>query len=326
VKRISRLAAVAALSVSVFSVQAMSAKNDIKVIYGDDNRSDVFEVDRADLRELADSTVAVFKSGDLTVNESGKVAFPAKIFGDEVGLCKDEPYRNQPSGAFCSGFLVGEDMIATAGHCVTDELKCATTSFAFGYKMNGPTAAATDVDSSEVYKCAKIIKREQVNDGQDYALIKLDRPVKGHRILKLAAKAPQVQDSVFVIGYPSGIPVKIAGGAGVRSVKNGFFMANLDTYGGNSGSAVFDSKTLEVAGVLVRGERDFVYDQVNACVKSNRCPDGECRGEDVTLISYVAKAMKPKVDGEGDSGTETAPTASPTSESDANEVVIPEVH
>ena len=54
---------------------------------------------------------------------------------------------------------------------------------------------------------------------------------------------------------------KVAGGAKVRSNNNGvYFVANLDTYGGNSGSAVFNLQTREVEGILVRGENDYVYD------------------------------------------------------------------
>ncbi|WP_420540401.1 S46 family peptidase (plasmid) [Paenibacillus polymyxa] len=52
-------------------------------------------------------------------------------------------------------------------------------------------------------------------------------------------------------------PIKsgFAVGAAVRdNPPNAFFVANLDTYGGNSGSPVFNSDTHEVEGILVRGE------------------------------------------------------------------------
>ena len=62
-------------------------------------------------------------------------------------------------------------------------------------------------------------------------------------------------------------------------------MANLDTYGGNSGSAVFNAKTGLVEGILVRGEQDYV--QKGDCRVSNVCPADGCRGEDVTKILSV---------------------------------------
>jgi hypothetical protein len=68
--------------------------------------------------------------------------------------------------------------------------------------------------------------------------------------------------------------------------KPGFFVANLDTYGGNSGSAVFNAATGLVEGILVRGEQDYV--QKGDCRVSNVCPADGCRGEDVTKIAAVA--------------------------------------
>ena len=58
------------------------------------------------------------------------------------------------------------------------------------------------------------------------------------------------------------------------------------TLGGNSGSAVFNSATGLVEGILVRGEQDYVLK--GDCRVSNVCPVDGCRGEDVTKISNVA--------------------------------------
>ena len=92
-------------------------------------------------------------------------------------------------------------------------------------------------------------------------------------------------EALTVIGYPSGLPLKVASGGRVRTVKSEYYVTNLDTYGGNSGSAVFNSTSGEVEGILVRGENDFVSQ--NGCVVSNRCTFEGCRGEDVTKISEV---------------------------------------
>ncbi|MEI8190645.1 MAG: hypothetical protein WCI75_13115 [candidate division NC10 bacterium] len=67
---------------------------------------------------------------------------------------------------------------------------------------------------------------------------------------------------------------------------NGYFVANLDTYGGNSGSAVFSATTGLVEGILVRGENDYVWK--GGCRVSNRCPADGCRGEDVTKVSALS--------------------------------------
>jgi len=89
------------------------------------------------------------------------------------------------------------------------------------------------------------------------------------------------------------LPVKLSGGAAVRNLMGevGYFTANLDTYGGNSGSAVFNNVTGEIEGVLVRGETDFV--RQGNCRISYVCENNGCRGEDVTKASYVKQKILP---------------------------------
>ena len=97
----------------------------------------------------------------------------------------------------------------------------------------------------------------------------------------------------MVIGHPSGLPTKISDGAIVRENANKvFFQSTLDTFGGNSGSAVFDAKTGLVEGILVRGERDYVQDPVMNCSRPKVCKVTECRGEDVTRITNIKQLMK----------------------------------
>lgn len=259
-----------------------------KVIYGNDDRQDVYEVSDSSVRELADSTVAMIANSRLSADGRGNVTISNKSYGKDNHLCKDEPFYDQPTAAMCSGFLVGDDMLATAGHCIQDRT-CSQNSFVFNYKMAGPGVIPSSVGEEDVYKCAKVIAREQLSNGQDYSLVKLDRPVKGHKPLTLATATPKVGDGLFVIGHPTGLPTKVAGGAKIRRVESSFIVANLDTYGGNSGSAVFSEDTHEVVGILVRGERDFTTS--GSCNRSYTCTDSNCRGEDVTLISYISKSL-----------------------------------
>jgi hypothetical protein len=155
-----------------------------------------------------------------------------------------------------------------------------------------PDQAPTQVSASNVYRCAHIIHTQEVSNGADFSVVKLDRVVWNHLPLRLRDSGSiEVNDPVTAIGYPSGLPLKIVDGARVRSSDaKGFFTANLDTYAGNSGSAVFNSRTLEVEGVLVRGERDFIPTE-NFCMISNICPADGCRGEEVTKIAEVRKYL-----------------------------------
>lgn len=259
-----------------------------RVIYGDDDRQDIYQVTNSRDVELASSTVVLIKSGQLT-RSGDRFNISADTFQREFGLCETEPFKDQYSGGFCSGALVGDDLMITAGHCITGPSDCAVTKFVFGYAVTKEGEYPTSALASEVYGCSEIIERKQEGTGADYAVVRIDRKVTGHKPLKINRVSDLKNgDNVGVIGHPSGLPVKVAfGKSEVRNVsKPGYFIANLDTYGGNSGSAVFNTKTGLIEGILVRGETDFKYQ--GGCRVSNVCSATGCRGEDVTKISALA--------------------------------------
>lgn len=261
-----------------------------KLIYGDDDRKDLYEVTSSLHRNLADSTVALLESSSLKAQSATTFSVSSDSFGKQNMLCTSEPYYDQPAGAFCSGSLVGSNLILTAGHCVKDASDCANVRFVFGYSVKQAGKYPASVAASEVYSCKRIISRKQEAAGSDYALIEIDRPVTNHDVLKLQrSRVAAVGDAVTVIGHPSGLPTKVASGGKVRKVSSTFVTTNLDTYGGNSGSAVFNSETGEVVGILVRGDTDFVAK--GSCYVSNRCPADGCRGEDVTRIDQVSSLI-----------------------------------
>jgi V8-like Glu-specific endopeptidase len=90
-------------------------------------------------------------------------------------------------------------------------------------------------------------------------VIRLDRNVTPQTPLPFRrTNALALNSAIYVIGYPSGLPEKIAAGARILASNRDFFTANLDTFGGNSGSPVFDAASDAVVGVLVRGATDYV--------------------------------------------------------------------
>lgn len=273
----------------LLSIQANASFFNPYVIYGDDNRKDYYEAKSSQDLDLVDSTVALFSNSDIRIEASSSIAkLTEKSYKQRYGLCESEAFVNQNSGAFCSGFLVGPDLIATAGHCISST-ECSDVSFVFGYRMTSSMSDTSQVPSNNVYRCKEVLSREETRQ-QDYALVRVDRVVEGAKILTLAKSPVQVGDELTMIGHPSGLPVKIADGAKVRKNDVGFFVATTDSYGGNSGSAVFN-KAGEVVGILVRGESDFVYDSAKQCTTSRKCAETGCRGEDVTFISYITEAL-----------------------------------
>lgn len=278
------LATIALLSLSTSAYSNITPR----VVYGEDNRVDVYESTNQNYKKLALSTAAMIPSTSIT-NDGTKVTITSGTLSSD-GICADERFATQPTAAMCSGFLVGKDLLVTAGHCITSDADCNSNSWVFDYAMSDKNAAPTTLQASSVYKCSKIISRTLDRSTQnDYALIKLDRAVTDRAPLSYRTSGKITKNSeIVVIGHPSGLPTKISDGAFVRDISNKYyFQANLDTFGGNSGSAVFDANTGMIEGILVRGERDYEYDSSASCYRPKKCAMDECRGEDVTRITNV---------------------------------------
>lgn len=284
-----------------------------KSIYGEDDRLDQFQMS-AQMKTLTNSVVSLWESASVTAEGSGfklnTIKYGDRDFGGGRKLCPAEKYREQAIGAFCSGSLVGEDLVLTAGHCVTSEAKCADTKLVFGFAVNKEGAEAlTTVPAANVYSCSRIVKRflagEPGSDnpegqrlGPDYALIKLDRKVSGRAPLAVNRGAGlRTGDGLFVIGHPVGLPVKLAGDAKVRDFSRiGYFVADLDTFGGNSGSPVFNLAGNKIEGILVRGDNDFKLSPAG-CVTMSTYEQAGGRGEDVTKVGEISSYI-PRLSGE----------------------------
>ncbi len=259
------------------------------VVYGNDDRLDVYEETDAARRDLAQSVVALVPGNTLKPAGMG-FRLQAGTLQQEAGVCSSEKFADQIIPAFCSGVLVAPNVIATAGHCVQDANFCSSTKFVFGFNIDSKGKDPALVDADQVVSCKKVIHSEVNGMGSDFALVEIDRQVTNRPSLPMSQRQHQVGEGVFVIGHPVGLPAKIAGGAEVRRQTGDYFIANLDTFGGNSGSAVFDAKTNAIAGLLVRGERDFT--SRGGCQVSFRCRIDGCRGEDVSNADKIMTKLR----------------------------------
>ncbi len=262
------------------------------VVYGTDNRTDVYAHADEGLRALArQSTVALMPEADVDVRVPTDVKFLGPTLERSQSLCYGERFANDPTTAFCSGTLIDDDLVLTAGHCITSEAECRTTRFVFKYYRTTATALER-VTTEDVFSCARIVARSERTEADgvhDYAIIKLDRrasprfspaPVVEGRALRVTGQR------VAVIGSGSGIPFKIDSGGSVRSPGNGAdFIATTDTFGGNSGSGVYDAERKQLVGILVEGETD--YRRLSGCKVVNVCRETACRGETV-VNAFVA--------------------------------------
>ncbi|MBC7691718.1 MAG: trypsin-like peptidase domain-containing protein [Methylotenera sp.] len=331
------------LSLSVLSLAAVSGallstaliRSGHAVIRGEDGRIEAYEVQDSLLKSMSDANVAIFNKSELSISRKQVKLKKGETFGEANNLCTDQRFLQQPRNSFCSGTLIAPNLILTAGHCVSpsgnqEPSWCRkNVKFVFGYEM-ASADSVNAIDKSETYDCKNIVAFKMDLQGEnyvDYALVQLDRVVTNHvpaavdrSLLPIDLKTP-----LTLIGYPDGLPKKVALGGSVKTSdpKQSYYTADLDSIGGNSGSPVFNAKTGEVVGILggkviitakrvkpgqtgnfgtmimpkrSSGDIDFILsDKPGAeCLVENRKPDAETLGDLVTRISLVAPSIPQK--------------------------------
>lgn len=210
----------------------------------------------------------------------------SELYADSLSdyMCKDERFYRQKNVSYaCSGFLVGPDLLVTAGHCGTNtgEVRNTSDNYCEAYTWLFDFTVGTNVDrvpNKNIYKCKEMIYAVQVEeDGHtyDFALIRLDRVATDRTPLKLATQSVALGDAVTMLGHPMGLPLKYTNNAAVFEPNAGrSFLSNLDAFAGNSGSPVFNSSN-EVVGVLIAGNPALATyrDPKAGCDRYNRCDE-----------------------------------------------------
>jgi V8-like Glu-specific endopeptidase len=267
------------------------------VVYGTDNRTDVYAHADATLRALAQqATVALMNPSDFNASNPNNVTFNGPTLQQAQNLCSSQRFLSDPTPAFCSGTLIDDDLVLTAGHCITSASACSSTRFVFKFYRPSATTLET-VTTADIFSCQSIVVRQQaVVNGRnlDYAIVRIDRPATPRfspAPIRAATGPLAAGQNVTVIGSGSGIPFKIDSGGSVRDPRAGtldYFVASTDTFGGNSGSGVYEMSGYTVAGILVRGETDYVSS--GSCRVVNVCTETGCRGEDITYVRPAVDA------------------------------------
>eukprot|EP00736_Rhodelphis_marinus_P007613 Rmarinus@m.15312 len=295
-------------------LSACMGQNQPRVIYGDDTRVDEYQASET-FTALGASTVMLVSWSDLV--DAGDV-YEASSGALGNWVCDGELFVDQPTPGFCSGFLIADNLIATAGHCLEEESNCMDTAFVFNavvdadasiFECESDSHCVTRFNKTDVYSCGELVHSvldlEDVDTPADpgngiartvdFAVVRTDRVVDNYSPVTLATdyddSTPTLDTDMVIIGHPSGLLRKYATGRITHAGDNLAFTTNLDTFGGNSGSAVFNAVTGEVEGILVSGATDYV-NTPEGCEVPNVCddlPGGEdCEGERVIRIDLIA--------------------------------------
>lgn len=245
-------------------------------IYGDNTLADYYKVS-VPLQRLADSVVAIVRKSSLAYDENTGRYTPLKVtlVGESRNFAPGADFYDQRILAFCSGSLVGESLVLTAGHCISNDRNDSSyfrdVYVVFGWRQSGAGQYEASFTRDQVYEVGRIVVHKLANGligdmdrYQDYSLLQLDRAVNGRAPLALDRTGDfLVQgNKVFLAGYPIGMSVKITDpdDASIQEIGRNIYSTDLDAFGGNSGGPVFDSYTRRIMGVVVTANaKQFKY-------------------------------------------------------------------
>jgi hypothetical protein len=268
------------------------------VVYGPDDRLDVFEQPDQALRQLASSSIVALVHKDLV--EQG-VEGPRLVISQtahDYGLCSKERFAEQPVVATCSGVLLADDVVLTAAHCLTEGgnegIACSELVMVFDYFYEAAGQLAQLHDGA-IYTCRKVLALEHhvgAAHRVDYALIQLDRPVSRDREpIAISQRGLTAAEPLATISFPLGLPAKIDSNARVvdpRLDHSDYFSLASDVFEGSSGGAVVNSDA-ELVGILSSGGNDFAQADAG-CVTPAVVPEAD-RSLSWELASYTSPAV-----------------------------------
>lgn len=265
-----------------------SAARSEPVVYGTDDRVEVYEASEP-YRSVGETAIAMLMdAADLDTRDPSSIVITyATTLGEAEQLCPGERFADQMEPGSCSGTLVDDRHVLTAGHCTDGICDPATVwLLGFRYAADGVLAPLT---SDDVYTCARVVAYQDDRQA-DFAVVELDRPVVGHTPAVVARHTSPlaVGTPLTLIGHPHGIPAKVAANGAVVDTGPLQLTATVDAFAGNSGSGVFDTAGRVVA-ILDAGNDDYV--RSGPCFVVNVLDASGGDGETLTYADVAIDAL-----------------------------------
>lgn len=255
-----------------------------KSLYGDlDLRSNIYEVDALHLsqeltqrvKKQSESVACLVSSRYFNKQNDNTYSIAPEIptLRRAKNLGEMEKFGNEPVLSYATAFLIGKRLALTAGHCVCvktndfTEERLKSSVLVFGYQMIANNQTKRTFDQKDIYRIDNIVAHRLEKPASkicwnDWAVLVLDREVEGREPFALNFSnliADKIR--IYMLGHPSGLPLKFTRNAEVQEIKRHYFEANLDAFAGNSGSPVFKEATGEIVGILCEGNLDYEVDE-----------------------------------------------------------------
>jgi S1-C subfamily serine protease len=223
----------------------------LPVVYDEDDRIPPSMLPTVTREAVEDLTFALVPDEFVETSSEGR-RLRGPTAGEVFGLCESEPFAGLEAAAVCTGILVDDDILATAGHCIENESTCRKLVFLRRYVED---AVSRDLlDDNDVFRCEALLFRERAGStGVDLALVRFDRAATHGTLLRSTA---HVGETVVACGANFGTRVTCDPRAQVVGSSGSVVTLVADMAIGASGGPVLDHKG-RLLGMLYDGAADF---------------------------------------------------------------------
>jgi len=208
--------------------------------------------------------------GTLGVSQAFVTARQASVgqlqWDDNLASIYDDP-GNVSGARWCTGTLINHNLFLTAGHCfdsnpggwrvpringTNDPIPTEEIARRMHVNFNFQDDPAGNPRPEVEFRIADLLEDDP--GGLDFAVVRLaGTPGATFGMGRIAPTDPDVGDMLAIIGHPAGVPKRIEAGPVTSFDGDRIRYNDIDTLGGNSGSAIWHSPSDQIVGVHTNG-------------------------------------------------------------------------